>query len=440
MTIQVFRYSGVQVFRKIPFRVPSSEFRVRAVFGCSGVRVLGIGLLCLYPLSLAAQSEQTDAPVVRQSAQTEKISASPEREEITVTGEGVAAFNGDVAAAQEEAVWDAKRNAVEQAVGVFVKSKTIGRDSLLEEDEVQGRTQGFVRKWEIVEGSRRIENVPGAAKGRLLHIQVQATVALLPLIRRLSDMEDVYKDLERPRIRVFVSAKPNAAEAARNLETTLVAAMRQQGFEVASDGASEIELRAALTLVPTIRIGDKNAPYGVGDAVAACRAQVTMQAISTTSEESLFLIRQEASGRSFQSNEDAAAEAGREAGNALLAAQEQQFVPHLLARWARERQEGHVVVIHAQGLNPHQRSLLHQFLADMRGFRRFTEDTQNNPDKKGKTSFRILTRRDTRSIRRDLAALPLDGDALAVRDEPGPQIVCTLRGLGKQASATLSLH
>lgn len=147
---------------------------------------------------------------------------SQEPSTLVVTGTGMAAFNGDIAAAQEEAVWDAKRNAVEQAVGLFLKSKTLGRNSGVEEDEISGRTEGFVRRWEVVEGSRRIETlaVPtaeGKEKPRILHIEVRATVELVSLVRRLSDIADVYKDLERPRLRVQITGKGEYAATAERI-------------------------------------------------------------------------------------------------------------------------------------------------------------------------------------------------------------------------------
>src|SRR5690348_13143002 len=70
------------------------------------------------------------------------------QEQIEIVAEGMAALNGDVAAAEEEAVWDAKRNAVEQAAGILVRSRSVGRDFTLDEDEIQGSTQGFIRSWQ----------------------------------------------------------------------------------------------------------------------------------------------------------------------------------------------------------------------------------------------------------------------------------------------------
>src|SRR5262245_34919853 len=85
------------------------------------------------------------------------VRAQEATDELAVIGEGVAAVGDDVASAEEEAIWDAKRNAVEQAAGIFLKARTIGRDFTLAEDEVRSRSEGFVRRWEVVPGSRRVE-------------------------------------------------------------------------------------------------------------------------------------------------------------------------------------------------------------------------------------------------------------------------------------------
>ena len=349
-------------------------------------------------------------------------------DDTTVTGEGMAAFTGDIAAAQEEAVWDAKRNAVEQAVGIFLKARTLGAGFGVEEDELQARTQGFVRKWEIIEGSRRIETVTTGGKTvRILHIQVQATVALLPLAQRLADIADVYKDLERPRIRVQITAqtktrkaeagkaegksegkiesigREEATNAALRLQSQLAGALKAQGFDVADDGAAEVVLTGTLEMIPTVHIGDTNAPYGVGDMVAACRARLHLQAVSTAGEDVLFTRRAEAGGRSFQNDADAAEDAVTRLCQDMLGDNQTRFVPQLLAQWARERQEGHVIAIRVEGIDSQQRERLKAVLADMRGFRHWVDEKQEGQ----RVTLRFLTRRDTRSIRRDLAAFAL---------------------------------
>ena len=113
----------------------------------------------------------------------------------------------------------------------------------LESDRIEGRTDGFVRKWEIVPGSRRIETV---GNGKILRLKIRATVALLPVIRKLQDIQDVYDDLERPRIRVTVVGDSANGAAKR----AILAALQAQGFETVTGDAAEITLTARVDAEP----------------------------------------------------------------------------------------------------------------------------------------------------------------------------------------------
>lgn len=335
-------------------------------------------------------------------------------DEIVVVGEGMAALNEDAAAAEEEAVWDAKRNAVEQAAGIFLRARAVGRDFALVEDEISSRTDGFVRRWEVVAGSRRVETL---ANGRILRLKVQAAVALLPVIRRLADMADVYDDLERPRVRIEVIGDSPAHPA----QSALIAAFRAQGFEIAAEsGPAEVVLSGHLVSTPTLRLGDRETPYGVGETVAACRAHLSVRVVSTASEEILLTAHADGGGRSFESDAEARAEAATEAAESLLQESANLFVQRLLVRWARERQEGHVVAIQATGLDARRRALLREEVAAMRGFRKMVAETED----RSRLTLRLLTRLDTRSVRRRLAAVRLDHTALTLLNDRGPLIVC----------------
>ena len=169
------------------------------------------------------------------------------------------------------------------------------------------------------------------------------------------------------------------------------------------------------------------------------------------SEDVLFARQTGGAGRSFQSDQEAQNEAVAQISEAVLGDNEAQFVPYLLARWARERQEGHIVVVRADGLNAPQRDRLKQALADMRGFRRFVEEKvekapggedgrANGRLEPQRITLRLLTRRDTRSIRRDLAALSLPALSLPllVSDDRGPVIFCAARPSAGALKAHLS--
>jgi len=334
---------------------------------------------------------------------------------LVVVGEGVAALTGDVAAAEEEAVWDAKRNAVEQAAGIFLRARSVGRDFELWEDEIHSRADGFVQTWEIVPGSRRVDRI---GNGKVLRLKVRAVVALLPVIRRLADIEDVYDDLERPRVRVEVAG--DAPQ--RRAQNVLIAALKAQGFEIAGAGPAEIVLAGRLEATTTLRLGDHDSPYGVGELVGVCRARLLAQVVSTASEEILLTASAEGVGQSFQSDAEARSEAAAAAANSLLQDNKNLFAQHLLARWARERQEGHVVVVQVSGLNARERALLREQIRAMRGFRRLISETAS----KDRFVLRLLTRLDTRGVRRRLSSLRLNQASLNVLNDRGPLIVCAV--------------
>ena len=64
--------------------------------------------------------------------------------EVTVTGFGTS---------KDDAVRDALRNAVEQAVGTLVDSQTLVKNLTLVSDEIYTKSQGFVRDFTVLETS-----------------------------------------------------------------------------------------------------------------------------------------------------------------------------------------------------------------------------------------------------------------------------------------------
>lgn len=336
-----------------------------------------------------------------------------EPETLTVVAEGMAALESDPAAAEEEATWDAKRNAVEKVAGVFLRARSVGRDYEIEESEIRSETRGFVRTWEPIEGSRRIEKV---GNGKILRLEIKATVALLPVIKHLSDIQDVYDDLERPRIRVEITGDSFAQRA----QSALLSVVKAQGFETSTSDSAEIVLSGRLEIIPTVKLGDKGSPFGVGELVAACRARLIVRVVSAASEEALFLTQSEGTGCSFAGDADARSEAVADAAAQLLAQKEKLFTQRLLVRWAKERQEGHIVALQVKGLNPRGRALLKEQVRAMRGFVRFVAESDTTKS----YTLRFHTRLDTRGIRRRLSALLLEKSALAVLNDRGPLIVC----------------
>ncbi len=68
---------------------------------------------------------------------------------VRVTGMGVIVA-GDVGKARDDAINDALRKAVEQAMGTMISAESIVENSMLIEDNIYSKTQGYVKSFDIV--------------------------------------------------------------------------------------------------------------------------------------------------------------------------------------------------------------------------------------------------------------------------------------------------
>ncbi len=93
---------------------------------------------------------------------------------VTVCGEATI-FSGDVPAAREEALVDAQRNAVEQVLGVEIKSQTAIQDFMLADDTILSMISGHVKDSKIISEKQEHE---------FLVLEVECSV-----VKELSDEE-----------------------------------------------------------------------------------------------------------------------------------------------------------------------------------------------------------------------------------------------------------
>src|SRR3990167_4548464 len=69
----------------------------------------------------------------------------------TITVEGIGAIvKGDLAIAKDNALNDALRKAVEQAVGTLVQAQTLVDKYQLISDEIYTKSQGYIKKYAII--------------------------------------------------------------------------------------------------------------------------------------------------------------------------------------------------------------------------------------------------------------------------------------------------
>ncbi|CCW35261.1 hypothetical protein CTKA_02654 [Chthonomonas calidirosea] len=331
-------------------------------------------MLCLFPIfvgmHLWLQGETAPATVPAPGASKPASSLSTTKEDVGlvhVIASGMAPLGIDGAAAEEEAIWDAKRNAVEMATGVFIRARTFGENYRTLHDEVENQTAGFIRSWRLVPESVHVESIAPGPNGRLLCLQIEADVAKLSTIQSLGDIRDAYNDLGNPRLLVKIAC-PTAPDCAQVAQQELELRLRSAGYDLAETLPADIVLRGQLQLVPAVRLGDAQSPYHVGDVVAVYQAHLTLEAVSPWSLETLFVAQAEAKGVSFQSDALAAEQAAQNAVDTLMQQSRTLFTQEIPARWAKERMDGHPVALRVIGLAGAKESRLCEALEGMRGF------------------------------------------------------------------------
>ena len=166
------------------------------------------------------------------------------QESRTVTAEGVAIVHkGAVDIARDQALEDAKKRAIEQAIGILIDSQTQVENYQLISDKILSQTMGYINRYHVTgEGM----------EGNLLRVQITADVSLAKLEGDLSAIGILLGQVHRPRTMVMVSEQNIDREVsawwwgARNqqkdigvVENTFIEKFTAKGFSfVDHDGAS----------------------------------------------------------------------------------------------------------------------------------------------------------------------------------------------------------
>ena len=293
-------------------------------------------------------------------------SADPE---VSVIAEGSAVLvNGDIAKAEDEAISDAKRNAVEKALGVLVKADTLGSGYQVAAEIILTHSEGYISDWSKVPGSRGIENVHGS---ELLTIKINARVKLVSLISDATDIGPIYDAVERPRIMVQIADEMDSetVPGASTCGTAVMRALKSRGFEVvdAADQGAEV------SILGTAKVMD--GPTDDTGAVRTASAVVDARVVYTDTGQILYTAPQvQGRGASFGDSKDARLKALRDAGDRLVRGDSRKLIPQILAQWVLELQDGRVYKVIVDGVAATEVSVLKNTLRDLRGHVDFVGD------------------------------------------------------------------
>jgi hypothetical protein len=353
---------------------------------------LTAALLLLFALSSGAQQPQQPVP----ARAGEKV--------VTVEGMG-AIIAGDKAKAEEDAVNDALRNAVEQVVGMHVESQTLVDNFVVVQDRILSRTRGFVSGYRVL--SR--EEEPD-----LIRVKVEATVKESDLV---SDLEAIGLLLARknyPRLLILIDEQIFLDEGGEKREPTtvdastatgaLLSTLRPKGFRfvdpsVVAAGTEANMLSSALqgNAAEAVRIGRAyqadvillgraisrrgTLPYG-GQNMVSMQAVVNVQAIRADTGE-IFARSDDTAPQVGNSPLETAHLAIRKAVDRLLPRLEEQ----VLDNWSQEVTSGTVVelvIVNDLGF-----AGVRRFITLLPGYVRGTEEVSMRNFAEGMTTLEV---------------------------------------------------
>lgn len=150
------------------------------------------------------------------------LAASKEAQTVVTTGE--AALDIGVSQAREQAIAQANRLAVEQALGVYVVSDTLVENMALVEDKILTHSSGYVSGYKVL-SEKKVDGV--------YQVTVQATVSVEPLVEQLAKM-GLLRDWT---VAVVLVSNGEARVSNEAAKTRLNQMIIEKGFKVADERA-----------------------------------------------------------------------------------------------------------------------------------------------------------------------------------------------------------
>lgn len=153
-----------------------------------------------------------------------------EAKEVISSGLG-SIIGGDIAHARDDAIEDALRRGIEQALGLVLESETFVENYQLIEDNIFSKTQGYVQKYSVIRERKRDD--------QLYEVTVNAVVKMTDLENDLEGIKTLMRRKNTPRMMMMIEER-NIGETAgsqqyfeadmNTAETALMESFMEKGF------------------------------------------------------------------------------------------------------------------------------------------------------------------------------------------------------------------
>jgi hypothetical protein len=178
----------------------------------------------------------------------------------------------------DEAVLQAKREALAMTIGQMVQSKTTVKNFMTENDEIITKTMGFVKSFEILEQKKQ-------GPDSVYVVKIRAETAQDGLKKNLVELGFTIKDIGNPRVAFFIK-ESNMGHTDLDLnktsEMTLLQIFKNKGFDVVEANHS-LKFFESPEAVKALG-GDADASAKIGQQL---NAEVIIVGVASTSETDL---------------------------------------------------------------------------------------------------------------------------------------------------------
>jgi hypothetical protein len=381
----------------------------------------------------------------------------------TVVAEGMAGVQGNPAIARDNAIQDALRKAVEQAVGTMVSSETLVENFQVVRDNIYNKSTGYVKEYKIVKES----------PGKDLHaVTISATVSTESLKNDLGALGLLIARVGKPRT-LFMIAEQNvgqeillywwgswgsrggAAFAGQSVEmavseTVLKEEFLNRGFNVidisavtgkfeisnayriadlTDTGAREIGRKMGAEIIVKGKALAKEGPRTAGSAVGSYLADITLSAVRVDNGQVLASVRGNAAARHVAQHvggNQAIENAARQVADKL--------VEQITAKWTAEMSGGQLIKLTIRGLGGMKDLVkVKEFLkSKVRG----VQNVIQRSFEKGEAVLEVDAKSSAQQIGDELADKPIQGLDLDITAATGNTLeLCVAGKCGDATSA-----
>ena len=190
-------------------------------------------------------------------------------ENITVEAEGYGS-------SRQDALLNAKRNAVSEGIGTVLVSETEVKNFMLIKDVVLTKTIGAVKRYTVLTEEEQPDN------NEIYYIRISATVSMDSIIADLMALKILLESMDRPRMMVMIRE-----EDGRQAETTITDYLTSKEFDLVDATTVAVLMDKEEELVNKAMAGDPVTAAGIGAENGA--EYVLVGTVKTTSVSSQLL-------------------------------------------------------------------------------------------------------------------------------------------------------